>query len=284
VLAAQRGGGQLFWVPAPSFRILKQVVQALTSSGLQPSYYTSTSTALLVLTLVLLAWGAIRAWQLRTWQLGLTLAWLLIPALIALLESAAGQSIFQARYLLVSLPAVSLLLAWAVVELPAPRFLGVGALVALIVLRALQLAPAYGVSSENWRAATASVIGDAQPRDCIAFYPNDGRMAFRYYLRDPAGAPTPILPTLPWHLVHPYVEDYGSLSPAQLARLPSHCSRVWLITRNGGGAGGTTVSRANSERLTALRRGLARTYPTSRTSAFGQANLLTATLYAHAGG
>jgi hypothetical protein len=252
----------------------------LASSGLQPSYYTSTSTALVALTLACLLWAAIRAWRLKSWQLGLALAWLLIPALVALLESAVGQSIFQARYLLVSLPAVSLLLAWALVESPRPRTLGMAALVALIVLRALQLAPAYGSSSENWRDATAFVIAHSELRDCTAFYPGDGRMAFRYYLRDLGRAPMPILPVLPWRRVRPYVEDYASLPAAQLAELPSRCGRVWLITRNGGGAGGTTVSRTNYERLAALRHGLAAAYPASRTSSFGQARLLTVTLYA----
>jgi hypothetical protein len=171
------------------------------------------------------------------------------------------------------------MLAWATVELPVSRVIGVGALAALIILRALQLAPAYGTSSENWRAATAYVIAHGQPRDCTAFYPGDGRMAFRYYLRDPGRAPTPILPSLPWHQVRPFVEDYASLPAAQLAELPSRCGRVWLLTRNGGGAGGTTVSHANYERLAALRQALAAAYPTSRTSDFGQAQLLTATLY-----
>jgi mannosyltransferase len=280
VLASQRGAGQLFWVPGPSFRVLKQIVQALTSAGLQPSYYTSTTTALVLLTLACLLWGAVRALQLRTWQLGLTLAWLLVPALVALLESAAGQSIFQARYLLVSLPAVSLMLAWALVELPVARGVGLGVLAALIVLRALQLAPAYGTSSENWREATAYVIVHRQPKDCTAFYPGDGRMAFRYYLQDPGGAPTPILPASPWRIVRPYVEYYASLPPAQLATLPSRCNRVWFVTRNGGGAGGTTVSRANYQRLGDLRRVFQRSYPLARTSAFGQAQLLTVTLYA----
>ena len=112
--------------------------------------------------------GAARTWQLwRTaggeaaWRPALMLAWLIVPALVALIESAIGQSIFQARYLLVSLPAVSLLLAWTLADrrvLSAPRptrLLAVGGVTALIVMRALQLAPAYGVSPENRRASAA---------------------------------------------------------------------------------------------------------------------------------
>ena len=291
VLAAERGSGQLFWVPGPSFNVLKQIVQALTSAALQPAYYTSTSTALVVLTLILLLAGAARVirpdrlarveWG---WPPGLMLAWLLVPAIVAAIESAAGHSIFQARYLLISLPAVSLLLAWLLADRDRldgrlPRVVAPAAIAALIVLRALQVAPAYGVSSENWRAATSYVISQSEPRDCLAFYPADGRMAFRYYLRDFARAPRPILPALAWPLARPFVEDYASLSSSEVARLPAECGRVWLIARHGGGAGGTTVSRVNYLKFERLKHSLASTYPLSRAANFGQDGLLTATIY-----
>lgn len=291
VLAAERGGGQLFWVPGPSLTVFKQIVQALTSSGLQPSFYTSTTTALLVLTVAVLLAGTIRIWQLwRTgagiWQPLLMLGWLVVPGLVALIESAVGQSVFQARYLLVSLPAVSLLLAWTLGDRrfvggrTALRWISVGLVGALVALRALQLAPAYGASSENWRAATAYVVADSKPRDCIAFYPQDTRMAFRYYLRDFARAPRPILPRLPWSQVRSFVEDYASLPPAAVARLPLTCARVWLISRRGGGAGGTSISHGNALRLERLRSDLAREYPVSQTRNFGYAQLVTVALYA----
>lgn len=298
VLAADRGSGQLFWVPAPSFTVFKQIVQALASAGIQPTFYTSTTTALVAVTLIVLVLGSVRALAgLRrrsdptAWPPALVLAWLLVPAVLALTESLLGQSIFQARYLLVSLPAVSLLLAWTlghgsqngvehrserrrIAQLAMPA-----AGVALIVLRVLQLAPAYGVSTENWRSATSSIVADAAPSDCIAFYPADGRMAFRYYLRDPTRAPRPVLPTLAWSRAQPFVEDYATLSEGEVARLRSDCPRVWLVARRGGGAGGTAESRANVVRFKRLQAALASEYARSRAEAFGQAGLLTATVY-----
>lgn len=292
VLAADRGSGQLFWVPAPSARVLKQILDALASSGLQPSFYTSTSTVLLTLTLLVLIGGGLRTWTVwraggrdTVWPPALMFAWLLVPAVAALIESAVGQSIFQARYLLVSLPAVSLLLAWTLAgphALSAPRpvrLLSLGALVALIALRALQLAPAYGVSSEDWRGLTDYVVAHAQPRDCIAFYPLDNRQAFRYYLRDFARAPRPILPTLPWRYVRPFIEDYSSLSSAELAALPQRCGRVWLVASHEGKVGGPPVSRGNYARFLQLTSGLRRQYPGTSTLQFGQAGVVTVTLY-----
>ena len=292
VLAARRGSGQLFWVPPPGLRVLHQILQALTSSGLQPSFYTSTGTALLILTVVVLAVGAGRTlWLIRNRELetaqgpGLVLSWLLVPAVVAALESAVGQSIFQARYLLVSLPAVSLLAAWTLADRPLSRSLPRAArpvllvtVAALIALRALQVAPAYGVSSEDWRGATSHVLARSLPGDCIAFYPLDNRQAFRYYLASFASTPRPILPTLPWRQVRPFVEDYSTLSPAAVARLPTSCGRVWLVASHEGRVGGPPVSRANYQRFTALTMGLRRLYPVARSTNFGAQGVVTVTL------
>jgi hypothetical protein len=147
------------------------------------------------------------------------------------------------------------------------------------VLRALQLAPAYGVSPENWRAATSYVVASARPGDCVAFYPRDNRMPFEYYLRARRRAPRPVMPTLPWGQVHPYVEDYTSLSPAQVARLPAHCGRVWLVSSHEGRVGGPPVSRGNYLRFGELAGGLSAGYPRSGNSSFGYQDAVTVTLF-----
>jgi mannosyltransferase len=286
VLAASRGSGQLFWVPAPSFRVVRQVVQALTSAGLQPDFYTSTTTALLILSLVLVLAGGAAAVR-QTVRTGrdaavgpiLIVSWLVVPVVLAAIESAVGQSIFQARYLLVSLPAVSLLIAWAASNTRMPRALVLVTMMALIALRILQLVPAYGVSSENWRGATAYVVSHRHRGDCIAFYPLDNRQAFRYYLISPEAAPRPILPAVPWRWVRPFVEDYSSLSPEAVTRLPGICGRVWLVASHEGRVGGPAVSRANYRRFAALTSGLQRLYPASRSGNFGAQGVVTVTLY-----
>ena len=71
--------------------MMVQVVQSVTSSGLQPSFYTSTTTVLLVLTLGLLLAGAVRAWDVAraggaVWRPALMFAWLLVPAAVASVE------------------------------------------------------------------------------------------------------------------------------------------------------------------------------------------------------
>ena len=284
VLAAERGSGQLFWVPPPSFTTAKQVLDTLASSGLQPNFYTGTGDILLVLTGIVAAIGVVRIWPLvrgpaRPGSFGpvLVLAWLVIPFVLALLESAVGQSIFQARYLLVSLPAVALLLSWAALTGRVPAVAGWALVATLIGLRAAQLVPSYGDSPENWRAAASYVVSASRPGDCIAFYPLDNRMPLQYYLRGRA-APRPILPAVPWGRVRAYVEDYATLSRRQLNAVRASCSRVWLFTSHEGTAGGPPISRRNLARLDQLRTSLGRTYPSVTSRPFGTAKTVTLTL------
>ncbi len=286
VLAGERGSAQLFWVPSPSLRILRQIVESLASAGLQPDFRTATTSALTIFTLVLVVTG-VGAVMLRAATNGagsvrapaLVLAWLLVPAALAFIESAFGQSIFQARYLLVSLPAVSLFVAWTVAQPGVPRPVMLLTVAALITLRAVQLTPAYGLSSENWRGLTAYVDGHRRAGDCIAFYPLDNRQAFRYYLSSPRAAPRPILPATAWRFVRPFVEDYSSLPPRAVTNLPATCGRVWLIASHEGRVGGPPTSRENFRRFAALTGELKRLYPHTWSANFGAQGVVTLTLY-----
>jgi hypothetical protein len=144
--------------------------------------------------------------------------------------------------------------------------------VALIALRALQLAPAYGVSPENWRAATAYVLANTAAADCVAFYPSDGRNAFRYYLR--GTPPRPVLPAVPWSSARAYIEDYASP-----AAPPAGCLRLWLVSSHEGQADGPARSRANRRRYFALRAMLSSDYAHQAVSEFGYAAPVTVELF-----
>jgi hypothetical protein len=155
----------------------------------------------------------------------------------------------------------------------------VAAAAALITLRVLQLAPAYGVSSEDWRGLTHYVVSHGRPRDCIAFYPLDNRQAFRYYLGSPQRAPLPLLPAVPWHEIRPFVEDYASLPPAAVGQLPARCGRVWVVASHEGRAGGPPASQLNYERFATLTGGLRRLYPRVWRADFGAQGVVTLSLY-----
>jgi mannosyltransferase len=253
VLAASRGSGQLFWIPRPSLKLEKQVILALTSAGFEPNFRPTWAAGVLAIGTVLLLAVAF-ARRPVPWGARLGLAWLLVPLGLMWLWSLVGQPLFTPRNALVSLPAVALLLGWLV----ARTRLGWVAVAVVLALRVVALAPSYGTSPENWRAATAYVTASERPGDCVAFYPLDARMPFAYYSGD---------------RVNPYVERY------ETPRLPAGCPRVWLVSSHQGLPSGTATSRAHYSRYVAVRRALTRTYARHRTRAFGYASVIWVELF-----
>jgi hypothetical protein len=248
VLAISRGANQLFWIPRPNLKIGKQVALALTSAGFEPNFRPIWAAGVLAIgTVLVLALVVVR--RPLPWGARLALSWLIVPVVLMLLWSLVGQPLFTPRNALVSLPAVALLLGW----LLAQSRLGWVVLAAVLALRVAALAPSYGTSPEDWRAATAYVTASLRPGDCLAFYPLDARMPFAYY----AGQP-----------VKPYVERY------ETPRLPSGCRRVWLVASHQGLPGGTAASRAHFAQYVAVRRSLTRTYPRHVTRSFGYASVI----------
>jgi mannosyltransferase len=271
ILISNRGSGQLFWVSHPDFRAVRQVAESVTSAGLEPTIHrTSTTYVLLVLTVVvLLAVGAAIVARQRRWPTPLLLLWLVVPIGFALIESFIGPAIFVPRNLLMVLPAIALLLAWGLTRIGAAGWV---VLAALIALRALQLAPTYGVSPEDWRASTAYVMQSARPGDCIAFYPSDGRNGFRYYAN--GTPPRSVLPAVPWAYERAYIETYTTLT-----KDPSRCRRMWLVASHQGRLDGPKASRSNLAQYRSLRARLSAAYGVARARQFGYADPITVELF-----
>jgi mannosyltransferase len=256
VLALQRGSGQLFWIPRPSLKTEGQVIQALTSAGFEPNFRpTWAATGLAIATVALVLVAAVRVVRRPDWGPVLALSWLIVPVVLMWLWSLVGQSLFTPRNVLVSLPALALLLGW----LLGRSRVGWAVVAILIALRVAVLVPSYGVSPEDWRAATAYVLAAERPGDCVAFYPLDGKMPFAYY----AGQP-----------VKPYVERYDA------PQLPSGCARVWLVASHQGQPDGPAASRVHYDAYAELRSNLARRYPRQTATPFGYASVIWVELFA----
>ncbi len=291
VLALSRGTGQLFWVPRPNLQALGQVLVALASAGFQPNFHLGgMGIFLATVTVIVLGIGVVALvgrlargdTVIRVWGEYLVVGWLVVPLVVSFVESRLAQPTFTARNLLVSLSAAALVLARILCDPRLPRLAGAGLLVGLVGLRAAQLAPTYGVSPENWRAVTAFVLKYDAPGDCIAFYPQDGRMAFTYYLDHGAKVvtlPRPVLPTTPLRKVIPYVERYRMLDHAQLARISVGCPRLWLVSSHEGSPTGTAASRANYENYLHLAADLWTLYPQSSVFTFSWASPIAVWLY-----
>lgn len=285
VLAVSRGSGQLSWVSSPAFVDLEQVLEAITGAGLQPSIHaTATTFVLLWLTvagLLAIAAAIVSAWRPQAtrhemFAPSLLLSWVVLPVLLVWVESLVAQPLFLPRNLLYTVPAVALLLAWGLTRRRVTPTLAVICVVGLLALRALQVAPSYGVSPEDWRGATTFVLRQAHSGDCVLFYPSDGRMAFQYYVGGLTASrtvvPRSVLPVAPWNRVRTYIEDYAAPPPATVAHLPATCPRLWFISTHQGRRHGSPAARANYHRYIALRAALEAGYPQHFVRLFGYAS------------
>ncbi len=290
ILAIHRGGGQLFWVPRPTRMVETQVLQLLTSSGLDPSFHPGAWTyVLLWATVAALAALGMDVIERRrrgeaVWGMTLILAWCVVPATVTFLYSFVAQPIFVPRNLITVAPAVSLALASVLRDRQRRGLLVAVALTVVLGLRAIPLAMSYGVSPEPWQTVTRAVLAQSRPGDCIAFYPQDARMAFRYYLGGAASrAPRSILPEIGWVPVRPYVEDYRTLSTAQIRRRSVGCRRMWLVSSHEGQANGPAQARANRTRWLRLRAKLERQFGFGPVQRFGYASTIHVTLMSRTG-
>jgi hypothetical protein len=294
--------------------VFKQVFEALTSSGLQPSFPTTVTTfPLLGLTLAgVIAVAVVHVRSARTrrgelardiaseardslrpeparastalWGQGLALLWIAVPFVIALVESLIAQPIFTPRNLLTCVPAVSLVLAAGLTDRRLPRLAALAGLAVVVALRALQLGPSYASSPEDWRYATNSILADSRRSDCIAFYPLDSRMPFSYYVRaDNAAAlaPRPVFPSTPWNVVKPYVEKYRTRSTKQLKRIAAECPALWLVSSHEGQKAGPAGSQLNFHRYHRLRARLRHLYRYHHKMRFGYAATIHVVLLSH---
>lgn len=300
LLAHQRGAGQLFWVPKPGWGLDGAVLEALASSALAPNFkLTASSRPLLGITTALAILIGVGAWRWvrshpatrpisrERWIGALLVAWLFGPTVLDFIESVIGQSVYESRYLLISAPALAIILAWGLLwpGTRLPRYAGPAAIVVLLLLRGAQILPTYGKSPENWRAAENYVFGRAKPGDCIAFYPSDGRMAFEYYIKEDDRpvqlAPQPVLPGLSFRVVRPFVEVYSSLSPDQVLQVAADCPRLWLVSSHIGMLHDSAESTVHYDRYKKLLGDLGRAYPEQIWAHFGYASLINVGLFGH---
>jgi hypothetical protein len=206
------------------------------------------------------------------------LSWAIVPPALVFVYSLASQPLFQARNLLISVPAIAIVVALGICDRRLPRAIAGGALVLALGIRLLPLALSYDVSPEPWDAATHAVLASARPGDCVVFYPEDGHNPFQYYERTakPAGAVAPrsVLPVTGWGEVRSYVERYETLSSARQAALASSCTRLWLVSSHEGQSTGPARSRHNLRRFDHFRTQLEQLFGRGRVRTYGYASAI----------
>jgi hypothetical protein len=276
VLGLERGSGQLFWVPGPSLGVLDDAARTLTSAGMPPNFHATATTTvtLVIIGAALLAALALELRRARHSESALLVcSWLLVPAALALLAWLAGEPVEVARSTVILLPAVALLLAAPLHDRRLPAAVVWAGVVVVVALRALQLGPGYGVSPEPWQTAARHVVAAARQSDCVAFYPQDGRMPFGYYVDRlaPGTRLRSVLPADGWSVVRPHVEQYDAPAPSALERIERQCPTLWLVASHEGHRPGPAASVRHAVRYGALLAALSAAYPRREDRSFGWA-------------
>lgn len=212
-----------------------------------------------------------------TWEnlgLGLSISWLVVPPILSWLASETGHPDFLDRYLILSLPATSAVMALVLARVR-PRTVGVFGLAYLAIFRGGLVVQSYHWPLDDYRAATRTVVSAARPHDCITFSSNEGRALYDYYsarmVRASHGrflAPVQILPYA-FNGGPSVVLTFNNLTDGQIAGAQTvqqvavstyYCQRMWLFQSHAGAPKGSPDSEYLYASLEALRANLLHYY------------------------
>jgi hypothetical protein len=199
------------------------------------------------------AWSVVRKRGplLASWRWSVVFSWLLVPYAISLTYSVTFEPAYLDRFLLVSLPALVLVVALGLRRLP--KLWATTATIAIVAISLVGVAHWYREPTQtDWRGAVAFVLQRSTPADGIVICGH--RTGFEYYTlaRDHATAPTPLSPSGPWQ-----VGFHNSTHERQRR----HPRRVWVVAEGGdayrrqcaGSYGLTDRSRTLDIKLAGLR-------------------------------
>jgi 4-amino-4-deoxy-L-arabinose transferase-like glycosyltransferase len=223
----------------PSVSESSRIFQQL-ASGSVPDFFAATTVTTVITVIAVVCWVVSAAELIsraraspsgtETVYLGILLSWLLVPVILDAICSLTYRSIYNSSFLLQSVPAGMILVAFVVAKL-VPRKLSAPLAVGLGALLVLSLVPTYGVSFEDWGQASHFILTSAQPQDCLTVNKRFVASDLAYYFRLDGGvrtAPQLVLPAMAWGAV---LNPSNGVTPSQetFATVASHCRRVWIV-------------------------------------------------------
>ncbi len=222
------GPGRLGWVTKPSLADVSQLFWALSGGGRALLWTYFAVCAVAVAGTVVGRPGYRRG----SWSQVFLLTWLLVPLITTFLVSITFKPVFVNRYLIIMLPPLVLLAAAGIVALPR-RWLRVTTFIVVLALSLRGLVRWYSASPrENWRDASAYVLGAARPGDGVVFEAPYVRIPFEYYRRlrqANSYAPTLAYLTVPrgaFDRLHPQTSAGVNDESVESQHSPS---RFWVI-------------------------------------------------------
>ena len=207
VISAANVSRGVTWVPSPTPRLFLESWISLLGSGVPRGTITSVGVALAISGTALAGYGAVTQLARRgseRWAGLLIISWVAIAILLTLAVSAI-KPLFVVRYLVLVVPAISLLVALGIVRLRWRAFQTIAA-VGFVALAAGGLWGWYREAPKpDWRTASAWLLARSQPSDraifegdwgaSLEFYAHqegtDKNLPLRLWRLDPADASFP---------------------------------------------------------------------------------------------
>ncbi|MCK6550891.1 glycosyltransferase family 39 protein [Myxococcota bacterium] len=218
--------GQVDWIAPVSLVDVARVVLSL-AGGTVVSLVVVGALALLS---VLGAVRRLRSDGVERWgfALALTAAWAVAPIVVPLIASLLLKPLLVARYAIIGLPAIAILVALGIDALGRTSRIVATIVVLAVSAHAIHRWPVEG---EDWRVVARVIADESRP--------SDGVVVFAYHLRAPLehylakALPPEARPSIVESASGPYSPGGGAALPdpdvARLASLPERFPRVWLV-------------------------------------------------------
>lgn len=166
-----------------------------------------------------------------SWSWFFAACWLVVPIAVVVLVSVSYKPLLVARYLVVCVPPVALLVAAGLDRL-SRRALAAAAIV-LVVASVFGTAQWYDHGpGQDWRQATAAVSASARPGDGVMLFAPYVRIPFEWYLQQHPLARhqlRPVYPATPWETDPLRFDSNVPIDRAVVARAAAPYRRVWLV-------------------------------------------------------
>jgi 4-amino-4-deoxy-L-arabinose transferase-like glycosyltransferase len=225
------GAGPLSWIPRPSLHGLW--VFAIFLTGNEGAMLVTASViacGAAVLPVVLSKPTRRSSWE--SWRYWFLMLWLVFPVLLTVALSFA-RPLFLARYFVICLPALNLLMAAGLARLRS-LWLVTPALIALLILSWQGTISYYqrdfDLGRDNWADASQFLLSNALPADAIVFDIAMGRMPYEYnrsILSPGSSGPTVLYPNHGPRIT--FMDFVGKPDYAQLKNSIYQYPRVWLV-------------------------------------------------------
>jgi mannosyltransferase len=224
------GAGPLSWIKRPSPRELWGFAIHLAGNGGPLLLMASLVACGAALFPVLRSKSSEASWD--RWRYWLLSLWLFFPVLFTVAISFA-RPLFLARYFVLCLPALNLLVAAGLARLRS-LWLLIPTLLVFVVLSLRGTVSYYehdfDLRRDNWADASQFLLSDARPGDAIVFDIAMGRMPYEYYrsvLSPGSSGPTVLYPNHGTQMT--FLDFVGKPDYAQLKHSISQYPRVWLV-------------------------------------------------------